>query len=158
MTSWSTNAFQIGDFCQASAMSFRVAESRGEKGLDQLPGERLADHQAAQAHHVQIVVLNPLVRRKRIMNQAGPDPGDFVRDHRSPHAASTNGHPTIHLPPGNGAGQRHDKIRIIVIRLQAAVAEINHFITRRAQLTDQLPLQFKSAMVGSDAHAVDRFR
>ena len=153
----SAGDFQFGNFCQAATMTLRAAESRGEKGFDQLPGERTADHQAAQAHQVQVVVFNPLVRRKVIMNQAGPNPGDFVRDDRCPHAASTNGHATIHLPCGNCAGQRHDKIGIIVIRIQAAVAETNHFITGRAQLADQLLLQFKSAMVGSDAHAVERF-
>ena len=43
-------------------MTFRASESRGEECFDQFPSERMADHKAAQADHVQVVVLDPLMR------------------------------------------------------------------------------------------------
>lgn len=43
-------------------MAFGAAESRGKKCSDQFPGKRMAGHQAAQADHVQVDVLNPLAR------------------------------------------------------------------------------------------------
>ena len=90
-------------------MTLGAAESRGEKCLDQFPGERMADHKAAQADHVQVVVLDPLVRRKGFMDQARPNPRHFVRDDRCPNATSTDGHAAIHLPASDCMGQRHNK-------------------------------------------------
>ena len=106
--------------------------------FDQFPGECVTDHKAPEADHVQIVVLDALVRRKGFMNQAGPNPRHFVRDDRCPNTTSTDGHAAIHLSAGNCAGQRHDKIRIIIVQLRLSVAEINHFMTGVAQHPDQI--------------------
>ena len=43
-------------------MPLGTVESCLEKGADQLPGERMPDHKAAQADQVQVVVLDPLMR------------------------------------------------------------------------------------------------
>jgi len=42
--------FQYRNFRQAALESFCTAESRGEKCLNQFPGERMTDHEAAKAH------------------------------------------------------------------------------------------------------------
>ena len=118
-------------------MTRRATESRGEKCLNQFPGERVTDHPASEADHVQVVVLNALVRRKIITNQAGPNPRHFVGGDRCPNATSTDGHAAIHLPASDCAGQRHDKIRIIIIQLQLLVAEVNYLIASRAQLCNE---------------------
>ena len=119
-------------------MTLRAAESRGEKCLNQFPSECVTDYQAPEADHVQIVVLDALVSRKGLMNQAGPNPCHFVRDDRCPNTASTDGHAALHVSAGNCAGQRYDKIRIIVVQLRLPVAELDHFMTGLAQHPDQI--------------------
>ncbi len=136
-------------------MTLRAAESRGEKCLNQFPGQRVTDNLPSEADHVQIVVLDALVRREIFMNQAGPNPRHFVRADRCPNTASTDGHAALHLSAGHRAGQRHDKIRIIIVQIQLQVAEIDHLMAGRAQLSSEMFLQFKSAMVGGDADAAD---
>ena len=84
-------------------MAFCTAEIRRKKCLDQFPSERMANHKAPQADHVQIVILDALVCRKGFMNQAGPNARHLVRDDRCPHTTSTDGHAAIHLSAGNGA-------------------------------------------------------
>ena len=75
-----------------------AAESGGKECSDQFPGERMADHEAPEADHVQIVVFDALVRRKDFMNQAGPHPHHFVRDDRCSNATSADSHAAIHFP------------------------------------------------------------
>ncbi len=89
----------------------------------------MTDQQAAKTDHVQIVVLDALMRRKIFLNQAGSNPGHFVRGDGHPNPAATDAHAAIHRPGGNRPGQRDYKIWIIVVRLQLAVAKIGYFIT-----------------------------
>jgi hypothetical protein len=60
-------------------MAFCTAELRGKKCVDQFPGERVTGYEAAEADHVQIVVLDASVRRRGFENQARPNPRHFVR-------------------------------------------------------------------------------
>jgi len=55
-------------------MTLRPAELCGEKSLDQFPGQRVTDNLPSKANHVQIVVLDPLVRREVFVNQTRPHP------------------------------------------------------------------------------------
>lgn len=55
-------AFHSCDFGQTEPVALGAAKSRDEKCFDQFPGEGLADHTSTQAHQVQVVVLDPLMR------------------------------------------------------------------------------------------------
>jgi hypothetical protein len=55
-------AFELRDFFKPATKSFRIFESRGEKRLHQFPSESMTDQQAAKTDHVQIVVLDALMR------------------------------------------------------------------------------------------------
>src|SRR5664279_3759294 len=135
-------------------MTLRAAEARGEKCLNQFPGECVTDHEAPKADHVQIVVLDTLVRGKSFMDQARAHARHLVGGDGGTDTASTDGHAAIHLPASDGPSQRHNKIRIIVIRVQSAVAEVDYLMASRAQPSDELCLQFKPAMVGGDTDAL----
>jgi hypothetical protein len=52
----------LRDFFKPATKSFRIFESRGEKRLHQFPSESMTDQQAAKTDHVQIVVLDALMR------------------------------------------------------------------------------------------------
>ena len=124
------SAFERRDLRQAAAMALGAAEARREKGLNQLPGGRVADDEAAEADHVQVVVLDALVRGKRFMDQARADARHLVGGDRSAHAAAANGDAAIHRAGGNRAGQWHDKIRIVIVRLRPGVSKIGHLMSR----------------------------
>jgi hypothetical protein len=134
----SSLVFQFLHFGQTATMTLRATESRGEKCLDQFPSEGVTDYEAPKADHVQIVILDALVRRKGFMNQAGPNSLHFVRDDRCANTASTDGDAALYLSSSYGAGQRYDKIRIIVVHLRLTVAEIDHFMTGLAQHLEQM--------------------
>ena len=120
-------------------MTLRSGEFCGEKGLQQFPGKSVADHKAAKTDQVQIVVLDALVRRKVFVNQAGPNPRHLVRADRCPNPAATDAHAAFHRPGGDRPRQRHDKIRVVIVLLRPAVAEVNHFIAGFAQFPGQKP-------------------
>ena len=121
-------------------MTLGATESRGEECCDQFPGERVADHKAAQADYVQVVVLDALVRREGFMDQAGPHARYLVGDDTRTNTTAADGHAAIHLPAGDRTSQRHNKIRIIIVHLRRSVAEIDHCMTGLAQHPDQILL------------------
>src|SRR5581483_3446488 len=84
--------FQIGHFCQTPTKTCRAAESHGEKCLQQFPRDCVTDYEAAKTDHVQIVVLDTLMRRKFFMNQAGPNSCHFICADRCPDTAAANAH------------------------------------------------------------------
>ena len=152
----SSNApvFQGRNFCQAAKVALGTAETRSEKRFNQFPGECMAQYTAAQAYHIHVVVFDALMRRECFMNQTGSDPRYFVRDDARSHATAADGNAAIDLLASDCTGQRHNEVRVIVIRVQFAVAEIDYRTASRAQLSDEVVLQLQSPMVGSDADAV----
>ncbi len=133
-------------------MTLGSAESCGKESLNQFPGKGLADHEATKTDQIEIVVLNPLVRRKCLVNQTRTDAGNFVGHDRCSNSAAANGHAPRHLPSGHGASQRDYIVRIIIVELQAPVSEIDCFVTSRPQPPGQISLQRKAAVVGGNAH------
>ena len=61
-----------------------AAESGVQERLDQFPGERVAHHAAAEANHVQVVVLDPLVGRKCLVDQTCPNAGTLLAATHAP--------------------------------------------------------------------------
>ena len=98
----------------------------------------------------------PWLRRKGLVNQAGPDPRHLVGGDRRPNAASTDGHAAIDLSAGDRAGQGHDEIRVVIVRLRLPVAEIDDFMAGGAEHRGEIFLQLVTAVVGGDADALRR--
>ena len=85
------------------------------------------------------------------MNQAGADTRHLVGRDTRPHPAAADGHAAAHFAAGDGARQRNHEIRIVIVRLRPAVAEIGQAMTGSAQPPGQMSLQFKSSVVGGDS-------
>ncbi len=85
-------------------MTLRSAESCDKKCLNQFPSQGVTDHEAAETDQIEIVVLNTLVRGKRLVNQTRADAGNFVRDDRCSNSASTDGDAALHISASNGTG------------------------------------------------------
>jgi len=133
-------------------MPLRAAESGGEKGLNQLPSEVLADHEPAETDQVEVVIFDALVRRKGLVNQTGADAGNLVCGDRGPDSAATDRHRPLHGSAGNRASQRHDIIWVIIVELQVAVSEINYVMTSAPQLFGEILLQLEAAVVSGNAN------
>jgi hypothetical protein len=123
MTFSSTLAFQFRHFGQAATMTLRAAESGGKKCLNQFSSERVTDYEAAEVDHVNVVVLDALVRGKSFMDQARPDARHLVSGDGCTDTASTDGHAAIHLPASDCTGHGHNKIRIIIVPLRLSAAD-----------------------------------
>lgn len=85
-------------------MTIRSTESCGEKCLNQFPSKSVTDHEATETDQVEIVVLDTLVRGKRLVNQTRADTGNFVRGDRCPDSAATDRDTTLHISTSNGTG------------------------------------------------------
>jgi hypothetical protein len=119
-------------------MPLRAAKSGGQKYLNQLPSKRMADHKATKADHVQIIVLDALVRRKALMNQAGSNSRHFIRGDRCANTTPADGNTALDVSAAHRTGQRHDKIWIIIVHLRLSIAEIDYFMASFAQHPGQI--------------------
>jgi hypothetical protein len=109
-------------------------------------------YEPANTKDVHIVILNALMRRKSVLDHTGPHTCYLISRDASPNAATADGNATHHFPGSDGMGQRHDKIRVVIFKVQFAVAKIDYVMVRLAQSSDEMFLQFKSSVVGSNAN------
>ena len=72
------------------------------------------------------------------MYQARPHARHFVGSNTRTHATTANGHTAIHFAASNRTSQGHNKIRIVVIRLQLTIAKINYFVVSLTQHPSQI--------------------
>ena len=61
-------------------------------------------------------------------------------DQARAHATSTNSYAALHPSGCDCAGQSDNKVLVIVVRLKFEIAEIEDFVTSRAQLLSQILL------------------
>src|SRR4029079_1871510 len=66
------------ELANAAAEVLLGAELGLQEGVDQLHGQLVADDLGAEAHHVDVVVLDALVRRVHVVAERGADAGDLV--------------------------------------------------------------------------------
>lgn len=142
-----------GYFTEAAEVTVGLAEFGGEKGLDQIPRHGRPHRAATQTQEVYVIVLDALPCRKVVFDQTGANPFDLIGAHGSPDAAAANGDTALQFPGRHRLRQRDDEVGIVVLRGQHVSAEIEDFMTRRAQLGGQRFLELKPAMIGGDSHA-----
>jgi len=107
----------------------------------------VTDDEAAEADHVQVVVLDALVRGERFVNEARANARHLICGNAGSHSAAANGHTPIHFATRYGARQTNDKIGIVVVGLQPVVSEVDHMTARVTQPCGEMVLQVKAAMV-----------
>src|SRR6185295_5136944 len=139
--------FQRGDLAQPSQVSVGLSEFGGEKSLDQIPRQFRAFDAPTQTDDVEVVVLDALLRRKMILNQASADAVDLVRANRSADAAAANRQTTMHRFSGYCLAKRNDEVGIIIIGRQLMSTEVHDLVTGGFQSDDQLLFQGKAAVV-----------
>lgn len=119
-------------------------------GADDFAGNLDADDAGAEAEHVHIVVLDPLVRRVGIVAQAGAGSADLVGRYTGADAAAADNDAALGLAGGYGSRNGECEVRIVVEGVISVRAEVADFVSiRREQLADFL-FQFESAVVRAD--------
>src|SRR5271165_5041136 len=122
--------FQRSHLLQAAQMSFGLTELGGEEGLNKVPRHRRSHGPATQAEDVHVIVLHPLAGREMVMDQRGAHAGDLIGTHRCADAAAADCDATLDLPCRHSPGERDDKVRIVVIRVQTDRTEIDNLMSR----------------------------
>src|SRR5437773_7267864 len=94
-------------------MPLDIGKSSVDISADQFRRELLPDDARPQAQHIHAVILNTLMRRKRVMTGGGADAAKLVRRHAraSARPANQNGSPSMAIAQSfrYGAG----KVRIV---------------------------------------------
>jgi len=73
---------------------------------------------------------------------------DFIGADRSAHAAAAHCDTSIYSFRSHRLGQRNHKIGIIITRVQGMSANVEHLVSRFAQMRDQLLFPFKARVIG----------
>jgi hypothetical protein len=128
-----------------------TVELRSEKRLDQFPGQGRPNCPAADANHVQVVVLDSLMGRKVLVDQRCPNARNLIGANRRADAAVANRHAPVELSVCNRSCERDDEIWIIITLMQGVRTKIDDLMPGCEQLSDQVIFQAETTMVGSDA-------
>src|SRR6185369_2448431 len=125
-----------------------------DKSFNQFPSQGIANHKAANADDVHIVVFHPLMGGKVVMYQRGTDTGNLVCDHACSHTAAAKGNAPFQITPGHGLCQWNDEIGVIVSRVQLKGSKIGHLMTSGIENRCYPCFQSESDMVGCnpDSH------
>src|SRR4051812_40914693 len=79
---------EVVDHLQPAAMSIGLRELRSKERRDQLTGQRRTHHPSPETQHVEVVVLDSLVRRECVVTQRRPNAAELVGGDARTHAAS----------------------------------------------------------------------
>jgi hypothetical protein len=103
-----------------------------------------------------VVVLDALARGEVVAHQPSADPGDLGGTHRRSDTTTADSHTALDSPSGYSPAERDHKVGIVVTRVQLMRTEVNYFMPRRPQTSDQIFLQSKPTMIrgNSYAHAI----
>jgi hypothetical protein len=148
--------FERSDLAQAADMPLSPAEPCCQERVDEVPGYPESHDPAAHADDVHIVVFNTLSCREVIVNQSRPNARNLVCTYRGADAAAADCHAAIYLPGNNRAGKWNDKVGIIVARIHAVRPDVDYLVPGFAEVSEQLFLEFESAVIGSnsDTHVI----
>jgi hypothetical protein len=106
-----------------------TAEVRGQKGIDQFPGEGRPDYFSTQTEDIHSVIFDALVGGENIMDERRTYTTDFVCSDGRTHATSTQRHSAFHLSRGYGFGQRDNEVWVVVSGVQLVGAEVDDLVS-----------------------------
>ncbi len=102
--------FHLGQPAQVPVLT---GELGTQKRQDQLARERIAHYPASKHQNVHVVVLDSLVRRVRIVAQAGADSAELVRRKRCADTASADQDPAVRFAAAQCLGDSLGEIGIV---------------------------------------------
>jgi len=133
-----------------------AGEARAEVGGDDLGRGARADHARAEAEHVDVVVLDALVRRMHIVADRGADALHLVGADRGADAGAADHQPALDLARGDGGGDLARDVRE-VDRRGIVGADVEHLVALVLQEGEDLGFHRKAGMVRADDELHERF-
>ena len=124
---------------------------RGKEGLHQFHGDGFADHSPAQNKHIDVIMLNALMRRVMIVAKARTDAGNFVGRDRRANAAATHEDTALRFAVPNRDAHGFRKIRVMH-RLSAFRSQIKHLVFKFRKQSLQAFLQGKAGVIRSQGN------
>ena len=131
-------------------MSLFPGKNGSDVGADDFAGDLNPNDAGAETEHIHIVVLDSLVRRVRIVAEAGAGSADFVGCHAGADAAAADNDAALGLAGGDSSRNAEREVGVVVKHIVLMRAEVGHFVSvGHEQLADFL-LQFEPAVVCAD--------
>src|SRR4029450_9156196 len=134
-------------------MAFGLAVFGRQKRLDEIPRYGWSHRPAAHAKDIHVIVLDPLLGRKMIVDQRRANTLNLIGTHRRAHAAAADRYAAIHLARPDSRREGNTIVGIVVALSQAMSAKIDDLMPSVTKLGNQLLLQTKSAVIGGNSHA-----
>src|SRR5829696_8397375 len=88
----------LGDLRQAADVALLAGVARSQERREHLGRDQRADHPAAHAEHVAVVVLDGLVARVGVMADEGADAGELAGRDRHARPRAAYDHRALRLP------------------------------------------------------------
>src|SRR4029434_9330381 len=129
-------------------MAFGLAVFGRQKRLDEIPRYGWSHRPAAHAKDIHVIVLDPLLGRKMIVDQRPANHLNLIGTHRRAPPAAADPYARIHLARHDSLREGNHIVGIVVALAQAMSAKIDDLMPGRLKLSDQLFLQSKSAVIG----------
>src|SRR2546423_10086647 len=95
--------FKVFDLLESFHVARTAVEARREKRSDEVARKGGPDHLRAQAEHVHVVVLYPLMRRVDVVADGRADPGELAGSHRGADAGAADEHATLGISALDGS-------------------------------------------------------
>ena len=145
-----TRSFESRDFLKAAQVPFFSRKLRRKINPHQIAGEFQSDNARAQHKHIDVIMLDALVRGVTIVTQTGANSVELIRGNRRSHAASADQNAPIGLLGEHAFGDRSREVGIIVWRRAAECSHIKCFMSEPADELQKLRFHFKSGVIGSE--------
>src|SRR5258708_4243703 len=148
--------FQGFYFAQATHVAFFVCEFGAEERFYEILGQHWADDPRAEHQHIDVVVLHTLMRGIGIVTHAGTDTRQFVGGDAGADATAADEHAALGFFVEDRAADRLGEIGI-VRGVFVEGADVEHFVTQRAQQIAHGYFQLKSRVVRANHNFHGRF-
>ena len=136
-------------------MTRQIAECGTEVGSHDLQGKLDRHDPAAQAEHIEIVMLDALVGRIRVVADGGPDPGHLRGRHGGTDTAAADEDSAVGLIALDRPAQPDGEVGVVVSWIRAVAAEIDQLVgaSLGAQADKELILEGGPAVIGRKGNA-----
>jgi len=146
--------FQGSHCAQAPQVSFVLAQCSGQERLDEVPGHDRSHGPAAHAHHVPVIVLDPLPGRDVVVHERSADARDLGGADRGADTTPAERRTALDLSRRHGPRPWNDAVRRVVARVQAMRPDIDGLMSRGAEADEQRFLHTLATVIRghTDAH------
>src|SRR6476646_1991651 len=145
--------FQVLDHLEAFHVSLSFPEFRGEERADEVGCELGADDVRAEAEHVHIVVLDPLMGGVDVVADGGADARKLAGGDRGADAGTTDEHATVGLAADDRPAELARLYRVVHADRIGIGAEVDDVVTERRELLEHTFAESDASVVERDRHS-----